>query len=209
MSVRLIWITPDAEKLLGYIARVSNPKNQDNENVAGLLRYMVEHKHWSPFEMANACFEIETTRDIGRQILRHRSFVFQEWSQRYADVTLLNDNLVERECRLQDVKNRQNSLFCDDEELTQYWSQMQQEVFERSMTYYRAALAAGVAKEQARALLPEGLTPSRIYMSGTLRSWMHYCQLRTQPETQKEHREIAQAIKDELMKHVPTVMELL
>lgn len=540
MSVRLIWITPDAEKLLGYIARVSNPKNQDNENVAGLLRYMVEHKHWSPFEMVNACFEIETTRDIGRQILRHRSFVFQEFcvaegtlvttvtkkgktkkipierlyayqsdprmsaiwqrgvrvydelsktfvrsevkevfktgmkpcfkvrledgkelictrdhkfftqtgfarlgdlevgsvvavngvetykskdwlaaakqrnlvpgvgvsgiaaeagvsyhtirkwlkvhglqfsklenaiiaggawnkglpseqqpgyrkfkseetrekmrasarsgqdselyrngssqqapfrmrvfrwqakyryrlvekfggkcaqcgsigpleidhivpvsqerslafdlgnlqilcppchrkkslaesaqarqtvrwkeivsieyagermtydlevehdshnyvangivthnSQRYADVTLLNDNFVERECRLQDVKNRQNSLFCDDEELAQYWAQMQQEVFERSMTYYRAALAAGVAKEQARALLPEGLTKSRMYMNGTLRSWMHYCQLRTQPETQKEHREIAQAIKDELMKHVPTVMELL
>lgn len=130
-------------------------------------------------------------------------------SQRYADVTLLNDNFVERECRLQDVKNRQNSLFCDDEELAQYWAQMQQEVFERSMTYYRAALAAGVAKEQARALLPEGLTKSRMYMNGTLRSWMHYCQLRTQPETQKEHREIAQAIKDELMKHVPTVMELL
>ena len=210
MNVKLIWITPDAEKLLGYIARVSNPKNQDNENVAGLLRYMVKHQHWSPFEMASACFEIETTRDIGRQILRHRSFVFQEFSQRYADVSLINEGkLVERECRLQDEKNRQSSLFCDDDELTQRWSQMQNEVFERSMILYRAALAAGVAKEQARALLPEGLTPSRMYMSGTLRSWMHYCQLRTQPETQKEHREIAQAIKDELMKHVPTVMELL
>lgn len=210
MNVKLIWITPDAEKLLCYIARVSNPKNQDNENVAGLLRYMVKHQHWSPFEMASACFEIETTRDIGRQILRHRSFVFQELSQRYADVSFMNEGkLVERECRLQDEKNRQSSLLCDDDELNQRWSQMQQEIFERSMVLYRAALAAGVAKEQARTLLPEGLTPSRMYMSGTLRSWMHYCQLRTQPETQKEHREIAQAIKDELTKHVPTVMELL
>lgn len=207
MNVKLIWITPDAEKLLGYIARVSNPKNQDNENVEGLLRYMIRHKHWSPFQMASACFEIETTRDIGRQILRHR-FDVQEFSQRYADVSVLPKAEL-RECRLQDEKNRQSSLLCDDDELNQRWSQMQQEIFERSMVLYRAALAAGVAKEQARTLLPEGLTPSRMYMSGTLRSWMHYCQLRTQPETQKEHREIAQAIKDELMKHVPTVMELL
>lgn len=207
MNVKLIWITPDAEKLLGYIARVSNPKNQDNENVEGLLRYMIRHKHWSPFQMASACFEIETTRDIGRQILRHR-FDVQEFSQRYTDVSVLPKAEL-RECRLQDEKNRQSSLLCDDDELNQRWSQMQQEIFERSMVLYRAALAAGVAKEQARALLPEGLTPSRMYMSGTLRSWMHYCQLRTQPETQKEHREIAQAIKDELMKHVPTVMELL
>ena len=204
MTTKLIWITPDAEKLLGYIARVSNPQNQDNENVEGLLRYMVKHQHWSPFEMASAVFEIETTRDIARQILRHRSFSFQEFSQRYADVSLLPAAQL-RECRLQDTKNRQNSLTTDDQSKHDLWGQLQAKVSDVALAAYQQALEMGVAKEQARAVLPEGLTPSRMYMSGTLRSWMHYCQLRTQPETQKEHRLIAQAISDELALQVPVV----
>lgn len=204
MSTKLIWITPDAEKLLGYIARVSNPQNQDNENVEGLLRYMVKHQHWSPFEMASAVFEIETTRDIARQILRHRSFSFQEFSQRYADVSLLPAAQL-RECRLQDTKNRQNSLTTDDQSKHALWGQLQAKVSDVALAAYQQALEMGVAKEQARAVLPEGLTPSRMYMSGTLRSWMHYCQLRTQPETQKEHRLIAQSISDELALQVPAV----
>ena len=204
MSTKLIWITPDAEKLLGYIARVSNPQNQDNDNVEGLLRYMVKHQHWSPFEMASAVFEIETTRDIARQILRHRSFSFQEFSQRYADVSLLPSAQL-RECRLQDTKNRQNSLTTDDQTKHDMWSQIQARVSDVALAAYQQALKMGVAKEQARAVLPEGLTPSRMYMSGTIRSWMHYCQLRTQPETQKEHRVIAQSISDELALQVPEV----
>ena len=204
MSTKLIWITPDAEKLLGYIARVSNPQNQDNENVEGLLRYMVKHQHWSPFEMASAVFEIETTRDIARQILRHRSFSFQEFSQRYADVSLLPAAQL-RECRLQDTKNRQNSLTTDDQYKHDLWGQLQAKVSDVALAAYQQALEMGVAKEQARAVLPEGLTPSRMYMGGTLRSWMHYCQLRTQPETQKEHRLIAQSISDELALQVPAV----
>ena len=204
MTTKLIWITPDAEKLLGYIARVSNPQNQDNEKVEGLLRYMVKHQHWSPFEMASAVFEIETTRDIARQILRHRSFSFQEFSQRYADVSLLPAAQL-RECRLQDTKNRQNSLTTDDQSKHDLWGQLQAKVSDVALVAYQQALEMGVAKEQARAVLPEGLTPSRMYMSGTLRSWMHYCQLRTQPETQKEHRLIAQSISDELALQVPAV----
>ena len=204
MTTKLIWITPDAEKLLGYIARVSNPQNQDNENVEGLLRYMVKHQHWSPFEMASAVFEIETTRDIARQILRHRSFSFQEFSQRYADVSLLPAAQL-RECRLQDTKNRQNSLITDDQAKHDMWAQIQARVSDVALAAYQQALKVGVAKEQARAVLPEGLTPSRLYMSGTLRSWMHYCHLRTQPETQKEHRVIAQSISDELALQVPAV----
>ena len=204
MSTKLIWITPDAEKLLGYIARVSNPQNQDNEDVEGLLRYMVKHQHWSPFEMASAVFEIETTRDIARQILRHRSFSFQEFSQRYADVSLLPAAQL-RECRLQDTRNRQNSLTTDDQDKHDQWAQLQAIVSDVALAAYQQALKVGVAKEQARAVLPEGLTPSRLYMSGTLRSWMHYCHLRTQPETQKEHRIIAQSISDELALQVPAV----
>jgi len=208
MSVKLIWITPDAEKLLGYIARVSNPQNQGNENVEGLLRYMVKHQHWSPFEMASAVFEINTTRDIARQILRHRSFSFQEFSQRYADVSLLETPEF-RECRLQDHENRQNSLTTNDQAKHYIWAQLQARVDEITQAAYKQALEMGVAKEQARAVLPEGLTPSRLYMSGTIRSWMHYCQLRTQPETQKEHRVIAQSISDELALQVPEVWSAL
>lgn len=202
--IKLIWITPEAEKLIGYMARVSNPANQDNENVVGLLKYMIRNEHWSPFEMASACFEINTTRDIGRQILRHRSFSFQEFSQRYEDVSKLPP--VEfRECRLQDVKNRQSSLATEDDLVVQQWVRWQHEVHTRALDLYQASLDLGIAKEQARALLPEGLTPSRMYMSGTLRSWMHYIKLRSDPATQKEHRLIAQEIGRELEKQVPTI----
>lgn len=207
-STRLIWITHDAEALLGYIARVSNPQNQDNENIEGLLQYMVKHQHWSPFEMASAVFEINTTRDIARQILRHRSFSFQEFSQRYADVSLL-PLLGFRDCRLQDHKNRQNSLETEDTATQEKWESIQDSVLDVTRGAYLQALELGIAKEQARSVLPEGLTPSRLYMSGTLRSWMHYCQLRTQPETQKEHRLIAQEISNTLALQVPTVWSAL
>ena len=203
MNVSLVWITPEAEHLLAKMARVSNPKNQDNPEYAGLLRYMIEHKHWSPFEMVSACFEIETTRDIARQILRHRSFSFQEFSQRYANIESLGD-WHGREARLQDTKNRQNSVPVSDSEITQNWLDLQAVVASTAIDAYRAAIDMGIAKEQARALLPEGLTPSRMYMAGTLRSWMHYCQLRTGPETQKEHRDVAQAISDRLASLLPT-----
>jgi len=204
MNASLIWITPEAEKLVGYIARVSNPANQDNPNVSGLLKYMVKHQHWSPFEMVSACFEINTTRDIARQILRHRSFSFQEFSQRYADASQLGDPVM-RECRLQDLKNRQNSIDGVSEAHSKEWTTDQEEVWKIASANYKYALQRGVAKEVARALLPEGLTPSRLYMSGTLRSWMHYCQLRTGPETQKEHRLIAQEISTVLSTQVPEV----
>lgn len=208
MDVKLVWITPYAEQFIGKMARVSNPANQDNPDVAKLIRYMITHKHWSPFEMVSACFEIETTRDIARQILRHRSFSFQEFSQRYADVEVLGD-WHGRECRMQDHANRQNSLANTDEEREQAWLDLQAMVASTAIDAYRTALAEGIAKEQARALLPEGLTPSRMYMAGTLRSWMHYCQLRTGPETQKEHRLIAQAISENMGGLVPTVWKEL
>jgi thymidylate synthase (FAD) len=204
MKTNLVWITPHAEALLGKMARVSNPANQDNPDVVGLIRYMIRHKHWSPFEMVSSCFEIETTRDIGRQILRHRSFSFQEFSQRYADVNDLPAPSM-RECRIQDTKNRQSSHPCADDETDNLWWHAQKDVYDTAHDRYQAALKAGIAKEQARALLPEGLTPSRMYMAGTLRSWMHYCELRSGPETQKEHREIAKSISHKLSELVPTV----
>lgn len=202
--IKLIWITPDAEKLIGYMARVSNPANQDNENIVGLMKYMIRNEHWSPFEMASACFEINTTRDIGRQILRHRSFSFQEFSQRYEDVSKLAPVEL-RECRMQDEKNRQNSVPTDDAFLVASWERWQHTVYTETTKAYKAALDLGIAKEQARALLPEGLTPSRMYMSGTLRSWLHYCLLRGDDATQKEHRVIAQNISRELAKRIPNV----
>ena len=202
--VQLVWITPHAESLIARIARVSNPANQDNLNYTGLVKYLIEHKHWSPFEMASACLEINTTRDIGRQILRHRSFSFQEFSQRYADVSALPPPSF-REARLQDTKNRQNSLEIGPGPLADRWEILQHEVYDRAMERYREALEVGIAKEQARALLPEGLTPSRMYMSGTIRSWMHYCQLRSGPETQKEHREIAQGAAKVLSHYLPVI----
>jgi thymidylate synthase (FAD) len=184
---------------------VSNPANQDSTDTK-LLGYLMKHGHVSPFEMANACIEIETTRDIGRQLLRHRSMSFQEFSQRYADVSLLADSLVERECRLQDTKNRQNSIDCNDGPLSLRWSLMQQRVHDLAMRSYEEAIVRGIAKEQARALLPEGLTMSRMYANATLRSWIHYLQSRLDPSTQKEHRELAQAILVQLRTVAPITM---
>ncbi len=204
MTVEVVWVTPDAEKHLAYIARVSNPDNQENPNYAKLLKYMLDNGHWSPFEMVNLCIEINTTRDIARQILRHRSFSFQEFSQRYQTVDKLGD-MVYRECRLQDEKNRQNSLPCEDEELNEGWKELQELVWDRAKCAYFEAFDAGIAKEVARALLPEGLTPSRMYVNGTLRSWIHYVEVRCDESTQKEHREIANAVKSKLVELFPTV----
>lgn len=204
-KVRLIWITPEAEKLLVYIARVSNPKNQtEGRTPARLLRYLIDHKHWSPFEMVSACFEINTTRDIGRQILRHRSFSFQEFSQRYANPTEL-DPIELREARLQDDQNRQNSIPVADEDLQRTWQHLQGSVYEQAHYVYAWAIQAGVAKEVARTVLPEGLTPTRMYMSGTIRSWIHYLNERCSMATQLEHRLLAMAIRTELQPLLPAV----
>lgn len=204
MIVKLIHATQDAEKLIAYMGRVSNVENQDNPSYEKLFRYLIRNKHWSPFEMASACVEINTTRDIARQILRHRSFHFQEFSQRYANAADLGD-MVKRECRLQDTKNRQNSLECDDDWLQEGWSDAQRKVWQVAKVAYQTALDRGVAKEQARALLPEGLTPSRMYMHGTLRDWIHYINVRKDPTTQKEHRDIAAEIHGLLHEQFPSV----
>jgi len=205
-NVKLIWSTPDAENLIAYMARVSNPENQDNPDYERLLRYLMKHQHWSPFEMVNVCMEIETTRDIARQILRHRSFSFQEFSQRYAKVDLWS---LPNTVRLQDEKNRQNSIEVDDPELQQWWEDEQVKVVRQANQTYNEALSKGVAKEVARKVLPEGLVLSKMYMNGTLRSWIHYVQLRCGPETQKEHREVAEQCKTILQEIYPTVMKSL
>lgn len=193
MSVSLVWVTPDADKLIAYMARVSNPANQGNDATAPrLINYCIRNAHWSIFEMADMCVEVNTTRDIGRQILRHRSFSFQEFSQRYADVSALGEPVF-REARLQDAKNRQNSTSTGDPVIVEWWQRVQQHAWERASAQYQAALDAGIAKEQARALLPEGLTPTRFYMKGSARSWIHYCGLRRGNGTQREHRDIADA----------------
>jgi thymidylate synthase (FAD) len=208
MNVTLQWATPDIDKQIMFMARVSNPANQNSEN-SRLLHYCMEHGHVSPFEMANACLQIDTTRDIGRQILRHRSFSFQEFSQRYADVVTLTDegNMQLREARLQDEKNRQNSLECDDFQLSEYWNWLQRRVAEEAMNAYRGAIENGIAKEQARALLPEGLTPSRLYMNGNLRSWIFYLKQRLDPSTQKEHRQVAEQALAVLRTVAPITMQ--
>lgn len=186
----------DAQELIAFCARVSNPSNQFNTDTSEkLIRYLIKHKHWSPLEMVSACLEIETTRDIARQILRHRSFSFQEFSQRYADPTKDLD-FVLRESRYQDKKNRQNSVEMDmnddmDRQIAYQWQQMQTRVITEAKNAYEWAISKGIAKEQARAVLPEGLTVSRIYMNGTLRSWIHFIELRSANGTQKEHREVA------------------
>jgi thymidylate synthase (FAD) len=205
-NVKLIWSTPDAENLIAYMARVSNPENQNNPDYERLLRYLMKHQHWSPFEMVNVCMEIETTRDIARQILRHRSFSFQEFSQRYAKVDLWS---LPNPVRLQDEKNRQNSIEVDDPELQQWWEDEQVKVIRQANQTYNEALGRGVAKEVARKVLPEGLVLSKMYMNGTLRSWIHYVQLRCGPETQKEHREVAEQCKTILQEIYPTVMKSL
>ena len=196
MKVRLVSPTPGANLLdkIAMMARVSNPNNQENNRTAEkLVRYLIKHKHWSPFEMANIVLEINTTRDIARQILRHRSFSFQEFSQRYADVGDIGYPYSLKEARMQDENNRQNSIVLDnDSRLHMQWVQQQTRVIDAASSAYRWALDNGIAKEQARAVLPEGLTISRMYMQGSVRSWIHYIDLRSSVETQQEHREVAQ-----------------
>lgn len=193
MTASLVWATPQGDLLVAKIARVSNPANEGNEATAPrLVEYLIRHRHWSPFEMVSACIEISTTRDIARQLLRHRSFSFQEFSQRYAAVDALPPAPL-REARMQDAKNRQNSTPCDDIEVAEWWAFEQERVRDAAEGVYNAALLMGIAKEQARAVLPEGLTTSRLYMAGTLRSWLHFCDLRRGPETQLETRQIADA----------------
>jgi thymidylate synthase (FAD) len=183
------------QDLVAYCARVSNPKNQANtKTTPKLLDYLIEHKHWSPFEMASATIEIETTRDIARQLLRHRSFSFQEFSQRYADVRDLSDVFVIREARLQDPKNRQNSIQNEDPALEDEWANKQLAIIEMVKMTYDWAIENGIAKEQARAILPEGNTVSRLYVNGTIRSWIHYCELRSSNGTQLEHMVLAKEI---------------
>tara|TARA_B100000085_G_C18543631_1_gene512976 strand:+ start:1288 stop:1923 length:636 start_codon:yes stop_codon:yes gene_type:complete len=192
------------QELVAYTARVSNPDNQDNAETADkLLKYLIKHKHWSPFEMVNICLEIKTTRDIARQILRHRSFSFQEFSQRYAvaqDFTL-------REARMQDHKNRQNSIDNADMDLQKTWERKQQGVIDEAKLAYQWALDKGIAKEQARAVLPEGNTMSTLYVNGTLRSWIHYIELRKDASTQKEHRVVAEKCLEQIVRIVPLLQD--
>ena len=204
MTVKMQWATPDIDQQIMYMARVSNPAGQNSTNER-LLHYCMQHGHVSPFEMANACVEIDTTRDIARQILRHRSFSFQEFSQRYASVDALPP-AASRECRMQDTTNRQNSLEATDPALIARWEDCQRELYDHASALYRSALNAGIAKEQARALLPEGLTTSRLYMNGNIRSWIFYLKQRLDPSTQKEHRVIAEQILSELRLVAPITM---
>jgi thymidylate synthase (FAD) len=195
-----------AEQLVAYAARVSNPENQNNKETASkLLKYLIQNEHWSPLEMVHITMEIKTTRDIARQILRHRSFSFQEFSQRYAVAT----EFEKRDARLQDEKNRQNSVETDDKDLAEWWSMEQTKAVNRAEMAYNDALKKGIAKEQARALFPEGLTGSTLYMAGSLRSWVHYCQLRMANGTQKEHMEIAAKCWDIVGVHFPSVIDAL
>ena len=196
-----------AEEFIAYAARVSNPSNQMNkETSAKLLKYCIEHKHWSVFEQVSVTMEINTTRDISHQIIRHRSFSFQEFSQRYADPTK-DMKFVTREARLQDAKNRQNSIETDDKELADSWEEDQKWHAEQALETYKWAIDKGIAKEQARAVLPEGLTTTRLYMSGTLRSWIHYIDVRAEEGTQKEHRQIALSAQKEILQHFPSLRE--
>jgi thymidylate synthase (FAD) len=198
----------DAQDLIAFCARVSNPSNQLNaETSEKLIRYLINHSHWSPLEMVTACLEIETTRDIARQILRHRSFSFQEFSQRYADPTKDLDFVI-RETRLQDKKNRQNSIKSENKDLNIEWEKRQKQVIDSAIENYKWAVENGIAKEQARAVLPEGNTISRLYMNGTLRSWIHYIQLRASHGTQKEHTEIAKACAEVISKIFPMTNSL-
>ena len=199
----------DAQELIAYCARVSNPSNQLNTDTSEkLIKYLIKHQHWSPLEMVSACIEIETTRDIARQILRHRSFSFQEFSQRYADPTKDLDFVI-REARLQDTKNRQNSIETDNTELTAWWDAKQKFIIETVKQTYAEAIERGIAKEQARAILPEGNTVSRLYMNGTLRSWIHFIELRSANGTQKEHQEVAKACAQVIAEIFPMATDLV
>ena len=208
MKVKLITVTPDAEQTMGYVARVSNPANQENPNVAGLLKYCVKHQHWSVFEQSFMTLEIETTRGLAAQILRHRSFTYQEFSQRYADSSLLGDTIPLPELRRQDTKNRQNSIDDLDPFEIQLLEKQMITLFDSSMALYQQMLKRGVAKECARFVLPLA-TPTRLYMSGSCRSWIHYIQLRSANGTQKEHMDIANACKEIFIEQFPTVAQAL
>ena len=201
--------TMDAQELVAYCARVSNPANQSSsESSERLIKYLARHKHWSPFEMVSVCLEVTTTRDIARQFLRHRSFSFQEFSQRYADPTQ-DLSFVLREARLQDTTNRQNSIEVNDEDLQRKWEHAQQRVIAECKAAYEWAVKNGIAKEQARAVLPEGNTVSRLYVNGTIRSWIHYIELRSGHGTQKEHIEIARACAEAITKVFPIAKEFV
>ena len=214
-----LYVGNDVQELISYCARVSNPANQESHKTSEkLIKYLVANKHWSPLEMASACIEIETTRDIAHQIVRHRSFAFQEFSQRYAEPSAMGEAFTKRECRLQDTKNRQNSIEIENDpsliENQQYqdliaeWNRRQAGVIETSRRAYDWAIENGIAKEQARAVLPEGLTKTRLYMNGTLRSWVHYIELRSANGTQKEHMEVAQKCAIEIAKIFPLMEKL-
>ena len=213
MKVRLIGYTQPPEDIVGlddlqdivaYCARVSNPSNQINSETSGkLLDYLIKHKHWSPFEMCSATLEVETTRDIARQFLRHRSFSFQEFSQRYADIRSFNNSFVIREARLQDEKNRQNSVANTDKKLSMEWDAKQNKVIKEAKAAYDWAIKNGIAKEQARVVLPEGNTVSKLYVNGTIRSWIHYIELRSANGTQLEHMELAREIGQTIAKIFP------
>lgn len=200
----------NVQDLIAFCARVSNPSNQINtETSEKLIKYLIKHKHWSPLEMTSACLEINTTRDIARQILRHRSFSFQEFSQRYANPAEFGDQFVVREARLQDTKNRQNSIDVEDAELQAWWDAQQKFVIDHVSRIYQEAIDRGIAKEQARAILPEGNTKSRLYANGTIRSWIHYIELRAANGTQKEHMEIARECAKVIAKIFPLANDIL
>jgi thymidylate synthase (FAD) len=209
MDASLVWITPDADRLLARIARVSNPAGQDRHDTAArLIGYMARHGHWSPFEMVSACLEVNTTRDIGRQLLRHRSMHFQEFSQRYADTAELPDAPL-RLARMQDAKNRQASAPCEDPGLAAWWMAAQEAVAYAAHDAYRCAIQNGIAKEVARAVLPEGLTPTRMYVAATLRDWWHFVRVRTEPGVQPEAVTVASACADILRREVPVTWAAL
>ena len=208
MNVKFVSITPDAEQTMAYIARVSNPKNQDNEKFAGLLKYCIKHNHWSVFEQSSMTLEIETTRGLAAQILRHRSFTYQEFSQRYADTKLLDDNIPLPKLRKQDTKNRQNSTDDLDEFLVQGFELEMEIQFRNAMDLYNKMLESGVAKECARFVLPLA-TPTRLYMTGSCRSWVHYITLRSAHGTQKEHMDIAEECRRIFTEQFPAVSEAL
>ena len=208
MTVKFVSITPDAEKTMAYIARVSNPKNQDNEKFAGLLKYCIKHNHWSVFEQSSMTLEIETTRGLAAQILRHRSFTYQEFSQRYADSSLLGDSIPLPALRRQDDKNRQNSIDDIDPKERQHYEIEMQRHFDAGMKLYKKMLDAGIAKECARFVLPLA-TPTRLYMTGSCRSWVHYINLRSAHGTQKEHMDIAKECRKVFTEQFPAVSEAL
>ena len=208
MNVKLVTVTPKAEETMGYIARVSNPQNQDNPKVAGLLSYCIKHGHWSVFEQAHMTIEIETTRGLAAQILRHRSFTYQEFSQRYADVSHIREDIPLPELRSQDLKNRQNSIDDVDPAVVKRFNKDMRAHFDASIDLYKSMLHAGIAKECARFVLPLA-TPTRLYMTGSCRSWIHYINLRSAHGTQKEHMELVESVKTIFAEQFPTVSQAL